>query len=176
MKIYNEIVKLNGRAQELLNSDDFKELSVVYLAIELETMLKKVIVFNYRKAGFTAKFIRRRLLDKMSYAQLIIEFEWSSADNINLSKLWKLKKMKITDLSGIMNVRNKVIHSNGSVPLNEIQKSVNELLYVIENLSTLFSDSIGYNCFNPLPKTFPKNQLKLSTKMLNKSVVAKFNK
>lgn len=151
-------------------------MSVVYLAIELEKIIKKVIVYNYRKAGFSALFIRKRLLDKMSYSQLISEFEWSSPENINLTKIWKSKKMNITDLTGIMNVRNKVIHSNGNVPLKEIQKSVNELIYVIDNLSLFFAESIGYDGFEPLPKTFPKNKLNLSSKMLNKSIVAVFNR
>jgi hypothetical protein len=176
MKINNEFSKLKDNVKKLLNSDDFKELSVIFLAIVLERILKKAIVFNYRKAGFSALFIRKRLLDKMSYAQLISEFEWSSPDKVNLNKIWKSKKMKVKDLSGIMKVRNNVIHSNGNVPLKEIQKSVKELLYVIENLTAIFSDSIGYNVFDPLPKTFPKNQLKLTSKMLHKSIVAKFYK
>lgn len=176
MKTNTEMEKLNEKVKTLLNSDDFKELAVIFLAIILERILKKAIVFNYRKAGFSALFIRKRLLDKMSYAHLISEFEWSSPENINLTKIWKSKKMNITDLTGIMNVRNKVIHSNGNTPLKEIQKSVVEITYVIENLSAIFAESIGYNGFAPLPKTFPKNQLKLTSKMLHKSIVAKFYK
>lgn len=176
MKTNTEMEKLNEKVKTLLNSDDFKELAVIFLAIILERILKKAIVFNYRKAGFSALFIRKRLLDKMSYAQLISEFEWSSPENINLTKIWKSKKMNTTDLTGIMNVRNKVIHSNSGVPLKEIQKSVIEIIYVIENLSAIFADSIGYNGFDPLPKTFPKNQLKLTSKMLHKSIVVKFYK
>jgi hypothetical protein len=176
MKSNIEIDKLKGKAENLLNCDDFKELSVVFLAMVLERILKKAIVFNYRKAGISASFIRKRLLDKMSYAQLITEFECSSPDKVNLNKIWKSKKMKVKDLSGIMKVRNNVIHSNGNVPLKEIQKSVKELLYVIENLTAIFTVSIGYNGFEPLPKTFPKNQLKLTSKMLHKSIVANFHK
>lgn len=176
MKINTEIDKLNEKAENLLNSADFKELSVIFLAIVLERILKKAIVFNYRKTGISATFIRKRLLDKMSYAQLITEFEWSSPDNVNLNKMWKSKRMNVTDLNGIMSVRNKVIHSNGNAPLKEIQKSVKELLYVIENLTAIFADSIGYNVFDPLPKTFPKNQLKLTSKMFHKSIITKFHK
>lgn len=176
MEIKIEVEKLKENVRELLNSDDFKELSVIYLAIFLERILKKAIIYNYRKAGFSALFIRNRLLDKMSYAQLISEFVWSSLENINLTKIWKSKKMNITNLKGIMTVRNKVIHSNGNTPIKEIQKSVIELIYVIDNLSAIFADSIGYNGFDPLPKTFPKDQLKLTSKMLHRSIIAKFNK
>jgi hypothetical protein len=172
----NEIEKMTKNVHELLKSDDFKELSVIYLAIVLERILRKAIVFNYRKAGFSALFIRKRLLDKMSYAQLVNEFEWSSPEKISLINIWKSQKMKVTNLVGIMKFRNTVMHSNDNVSLKEIQNSVKELLYVIEKLSAIFSDSIGYNGFEPLPQTFPKNQLKLTSKMLHKSIVASFHK
>jgi hypothetical protein len=162
--------------QILFKSNDFNELKVNHIIIVLERILKKAIVFNYRKTGFSALFIRKRLLDKMSYTQLISEFEWSSPDKLNVTKIWASKQLKVKDLSGIMSARNKVMHSNGNVPPKDIQKNVNELHYVIEKLSVIFSDLIGYDGFKPLPKTFPQNQLKLSSKMLHKSIVAKFHK
>lgn len=107
---------------------------------------------------------------------MINEFEWSSTEKINLINVWNSQKMKVTNLVGIMKMRNIVMHSNDNVSLKEIQYCVKELLYVIEKLSAIFSDSIGYNGFDPLPKIFPKNQLKLTSKMLHKSIVANFHK
>jgi hypothetical protein len=96
--------------------------------------------------------------------------------NIILINVWKFRKMKVTNLVGIMKVRNIVMHSNDNVSLLEIQNSVKELLYVIEKLSAIFSDLIGYNGFEPLPKMFPKNQLKLTSKMFHKLIDASFHK
>ena len=55
-----------------------------------------------------------------------------------------------------------------------INKSANELIFVIEALGYIFQKEFGYNGLDPLPKTIRNKDLILSTKLIHKSITSKF--
>ena len=69
MKKSNQINYLRESAEKLQKSSEFRGLAVIMLAIALEKQVKNVVVYNYRKSGLTASFIRRRLLKGMGYCK-----------------------------------------------------------------------------------------------------------
>jgi hypothetical protein len=176
MKKNDQINYLRESAIKLQNSTEFRGLAVIMLAIALEKQVKNAVVYNYRKSGLTASFIRRRLLKGMGYAELLHELEWCGAFNENkkLKKIWQDKKTPIKNLFGVMETRNKIVHSNARVSSVSIDESVNQLLLVIENLEDIFQENFKYSGLEPLPKTIKNKELNVSAKLLHKSIASKF--
>jgi hypothetical protein len=178
MKTNDQINYLKESAAKLQKSTEFRSLAVLMLAIALEKQVKNVVVYNYRRSGLTASFIRRRLLKGMGYAELLHELEWCGAFNENkkLKKIWQETKTPIKNLFGVMETRNKIVHSNAGVSSVSIDESVNQLLIVIEKLGEIFHKNFDYNGLEPLPRTIKIKELKVSTKLFHKSIASKFKR
>lgn len=176
MKKSNQINYLRESAEKLQKSSEFRGLAVIMLAIALEKQVKNVVVYNYRKSGLTASFIRRRLLKGMGYAELLHELEWCGAFNQSkkLKKIWQEEKTPVKNLFGVMEIRNKIVHSNTGVSSASIDESVNQLLFVIEKLGKVFTENFHYNGLEPLPKTIQVKDLNVSPKLFHKSIASKF--
>jgi hypothetical protein len=176
MKKSNQINYLRESADKLQKSTEFRSLAVIMLAIALEKQVKNVVVYNYRRSGLTASFIRRRLLKGMAYSELLNELEWCGAfkENKKLKKIWQEKKTPIKNLFGIMETRNKLVHSSAGVSSVSIDESVNQLLLVIEKLEDIFQENFIYSSLEPLPKTIKIKELNVSAKLLHKSIASKF--
>lgn len=176
MEKSNQINYLRESADKLLKSTEFRGLAVIMLAIALEKQVKNVVVYNYRKSGLTASFIRRRLLKGMGYTELLHELEWCGVlkENKKLKKIWQEAKTPIKNLFGVMETRNKIVHSNAGVSSASIDESVNQLLLVIEKLGEIFKENFDYNGLEPLPKTIQIKDLNVSAKLLHKSIASKF--
>ena len=175
MNANSKINNLRERTNRLLESTDFCGLAVIMLAITLERQVKNAVVFNYRRSGLSASFIRRHLINQMSYSKILSELEWSGAfKEKKIKKIWKEAKTPVDDLFGVMEIRNKIIHSNTNVSSTMINKSANELIFVIEALGYIFQKEFCYNGLDPLPKTIRNKDLILSTKLIHKSITIKF--
>lgn len=178
MKENAQINHLRESAFKLLKSSEFKEVAIIFLAIALEKQVKNVVIYNYRKSGLSAAFIRARLLKKMGYAELLHELEWAASfpDNKKIKRIWKEAKTTLPDLFGIMEIRNRIVHSNRHVSISAIEANVNDLLIVLEKLAEIFYSNFGYNGLKALPKTIKANELKVSPKLFHRSIVKKVNK
>lgn len=176
MSINEHLKYLRECANELQNSEEFRGLAVIMLAVALERQVKKVVIYNYRKSGLSARFVRNHLLDNLSYSMLIHEYNWSQPDKRKLVEIWKKRKHRVSDLTGVMKIRNKIIHSTSGVSEQAIKNSIEDLLFVIENLSTIFTEEVGYNGIEPLPTNFSISRTDISNKIHSRSVVLKFNK
>jgi hypothetical protein len=176
MKTNNQIIYLRESAAKLQKTTEFRSLAVIMLAIALEKQVKNVVVYNYRRSGLTASFIRRRLLKGLGYSELLHELEWAGAFNENkkLKKIWQEKRTPIKNLFGVMEIRNKIVHSNAGVPSVSIDESVNQLLLVIEKLGEVFKENFEYNGLDPLPKTIKAKDLNVTTKFFHKTIASKF--
>ena len=177
MRKSKELNVLNERAKQLLKSLEFKEVAVILLAIALERQVKNVVIYNYRKSGLSAAFIRARLLKKMGYSELLHELEWAASfpDNKKIKHIWKEAKTTLPDLFGIMEIRNRIVHSNRHVSISAIEANVNDLLVVLEKLAEIFYSNFGYNGLKALPKTIKASELKVSPKLFHRSIVKKVN-
>jgi len=104
MKTNNQIIYLRESAAKLQKTTEFRSLAVIMLAIALEKQVKNVVVYNYRRSGLTASFIRRRLLKGLGYSELMHELEWAGAfiENKKLKKIWQEKSTPIKNLFGVM--------------------------------------------------------------------------
>lgn len=176
MKSKKEIQALKEISSKLMSSDEYRGLAVIMLAMALEKQLKKVVIYNYRKQGLSALFVRKHLLSGLSYSQLLKEFDVSNSEGLILTKIWKENKMQVKDLNGIMKIRNRIVHSNGGTRSDVIEKNVNDLIYVIENLQELFDKRIGYNGIDSLPKNVALKDFSLNNNVLNRNIVNKINK
>ena len=167
MKKSNQINYLRESADKLQKSTEFRSLAVIMLAIALEKQVKNVVVYNYRRSGLTASFIRRRLLKGMGYAELLHELEWCGAFNENkkLKKIWQDKKTPIKNLFGVMETRNKIVHSKQNCTIEQ---------KIYENLEDIFQENFKYSGLEPLPKTIKNKELNVSAKLLHKSIASKF--
>jgi len=173
MKIKSPINYLRESASKLQELPEFRGLAVIMLAIALEKQVKNVVVFNYRTSGLTATFIRKRLINRMGFTELLNELEWAGAFNENkkLKKIWQEEKTGIKNLFGVMETRNKLVHTAGGVSTVSIDENVEQLLLVIEKLGEIFQENFEYNGLDPLPKTIKIGDLNLNSKLLNKSIV-----
>lgn len=178
IKNRDQIKYLEECAFKLLKSQEFKGIAVIVLAIALEKKIKNVVIFNYRRSGLSAIFIREHLLKKMGYSELLQELEWavSFPENKKIKQIWKESKTYIKDLFGVMQTRNLIIHSKKHVSNNKIEENVNDLLFVIDKLAEIFDYHFGYNGLNSLPKTIKVNELNLDSKLFHRSIVKKVNK
>ena len=178
MKDNDQIIYLRESASKLLKSSEFKGVAIIVLAIALEKQVKNVVIYNYRKSGLSAAFIRARLLKKMGYAELLHELEWAASfsGNKKVKQIWKEAKTPIPDLFGIMEIRNRIVHSNRHVSLSKIEANVNDLLFVLEKLAEIFYSNFGYNGLQSLPKTIKVHELNVSPKLFHRSIVKKINK
>jgi len=90
MNANSKINNLRESTNRLLESTDFCGLAVIMLAITLERQVKNAVVFNYRRSGLSASFIRRHLINQMSYSKILNELEWSGAfKEKKIKKIWK---------------------------------------------------------------------------------------
>lgn len=178
MKLNNQINYLRESAVKLQKSNEFKGLAVILLAIALEKQLKNVVIYNYRKSGLSATFVRGHLLKGIGYSELLHELEWSGnfKNKKKIKQIWKEAKTPISNLYGIMETRNRLVHSNASVSPKAIEGTVNNLLFVIEMLAEIFMENFGYDGLVPLPKNFKINELAVSPKLFHKSLVKKVGK
>ena len=178
MKHNEQINYLRESAFKLLKSSEFKEFAVILLVIALEKQVKNVVIYNYRKSGLSAAFIRARLLKKMRYSELLHELEWAASfpDNKKIKQIWKEARTSINDVFGIMEIRNRIVHSNRHVSLSKIETNVNVLLLVLEKLAEIFYLNFGYNGLETLPKTIKIDELKVGPKLFHRSIVVKVNK
>jgi hypothetical protein len=173
MKRKNQIIYLKESVDKLQNSPEFRGLAVIILAIALEKQIKNVVIFNYRKSGLSASFVRSHLLKGIGYSELLCELDWCAnfPEGKKIKDIWKVNKTVISDLFGVMKTRNRLIHSSGGVSPEAIASSVDQLLFVIEKLSEIFELHFGYNGLEPLPKTIKASDLNVSTKLFHKSIV-----
>lgn len=178
MKTNNQINYLKESAAKLQKSEEFKGLAVIVLAIALEKQLKNVVIYNYRKSGLSAAFVRGHLLKGIGYSELLQELEWSGnfKNKKKIKQIWKEAKTPILNLFGIMETRNRLVHSNASVSPEAIEGNVNNLLFVIEKLAEIFMDNFGYNGLEALPKNFKIDELVVSPKLFHKSLAKKVSK
>ena len=176
MKKNNQINYLRASVDQLQKSSEFRSLAVIMLAISLEKQVKNVVVYNYRKSGLTASFIRRRLLKGMGYAELLHEIEWCGRfkENKKLKKIWQEQKTPIKNLFGVMETRNKIVHSNARFSSVTIDESVNQLLLVMEKLGQIFQENFDYNGLEALPKTIKIKDLNVSAQFFHKSIVSRY--
>jgi hypothetical protein len=168
----NKINELKDNSLKLLDSEEFNSLAVIYLSIALEKQLRQVIIFNYRKSGLSAKFIRDRLLKLASFSHLLQEFTWSNSKDLKIKELWKNERLSIKDLNGLLSVRNKIMHSVTSVSKDQIHNNVSDLIYVIERFAVIFDKEFGFSGLEQLPKNISKDKLLLSNKILNRNVLS----
>ncbi len=178
MKDNDQINYLRESAFKLLKSSEFKGVAVILLAITLEKQVKNVVIYNYRKSGLSAAFIRARLLKKMGYSELLHELEWAASfpENKKIKQIWKEARTGINDVFGIMEIRNRLVHSNRHVSFSKIESNVNDLLCVLEKFTEIFYSNFGYNGLEALPKTIKSNEINASVKIFNRSIIKKVNK
>jgi hypothetical protein len=176
MKRKNQIDYLKESADKLQNSSEFRGLAVVVLAMALEKQIKNVVVFNYRKSGLSASFVRSHLLKGIGYSELLSELDWAAnfPNGKKIKEIWRINKPMVSDLFGVMKTRNRIIHSSGGVSPEAIVSSVNQLLFVIEKLSEIFEENFGYSGLDPLPKTIKAKDLNVSIRLFHKSIPKKF--
>jgi len=173
-EIIDEIVK---SSQDLLDNENTNFLAVIILSMSIEEQLKKVIIYNYRKQGLSAFFIRNHLIKRLSFNQLLSQYEISSPKNESIFKLWKKFNSTATaDLSGIMNLRNTIIHSNRKVSAERICIEVQKLIYVQKSLTLIYIETANYNGIESLPKNIPISKLNLNNRILNRSLISKIIK
>jgi hypothetical protein len=178
MKRKGQINYLKEGAAKLQKSEDYKGLAVIILAIALEKQLKNVIIYNYRKSGLSATFVRGHLLKGIGYSDLLHELEWSGnfKNNKKIKQIWKEAQTPITNLFGIMETRNRLMHSTASVSPQAIEANVNNLLLVIEKLAEIFKDNFGYDGLESLPKTIRVDELKINPKLFHKAISKGYDK
>jgi hypothetical protein len=176
MKSKDQFKFLEDSVAKLQSSTEFRGLAVIILAIALEKQVKNVIIFNYRKSGLSASFIRSHLLKGVSYTELLNEFDWACQfkSSKKIKQVWKDCKPSVSNLFGVMEIRNRLIHSNGRVSSQAIDSSVHELLFVIQKLAEIFEDNFGYNGLEPLPKTIGANEIDVNPKLFHKAILKKF--
>ena len=161
MKKNKQIQYLRESVETLQKSSEFSGLSVILLAIALEKQIKNIVIYNYRKSGLSASFIRSHLLKGLGYSDLLNELDWAAEfkENKKIKKIWKESKPIVSDLFGVMKTRNRLVHSIGGVSPEGINSSVIELLFVIEKLSEIFEFNFNYNGLDSLPKTIKVEDL-----------------
>jgi hypothetical protein len=178
MKKNKQIQYLRESAESLQKSSEFSGLSIILLAIALEKQIKNVVIYNYRKSGLSASFIRSHLLKGLGYSDLLNELDWAAEfrENKKIKKIWKESKPIVSDLFGVMKTRNRLVHSVGGVSPEGVNSSVIELLFVIEKLSEIFEFNFNYNGLDSLPKSIKVADLNVSSRLFHKSITKNFNK
>jgi hypothetical protein len=170
VKNYVDLLKIS--VNKLQKNTEFRRLAVIFLATALEKQIKNVVIYNYRKSGLSASFVRGHLLKGAGYSELLQELDWAASFNSDkkLKQVWKESNPPISDLYGIMKIRNRIIHSNGGVSQPQVDLCISNLIAVIEKLSEIFEREFNYCGLGPLPKTLKLNQLCLNSKLLHKSI------
>jgi hypothetical protein len=177
METREHIKKLRENAERLLQTGEFEGLAVISIAIAIEKQIKNIVIYNYRKAGLSASFVRGRLVKRKGYADLLHELEWAACFNgkKKLKQIWKEAKTPVLNLYGIMETRNLIVHSVRSVPLDKIESNVQDLLLVLEKLTEIFESNFGYNGFDALPKSIKKKELNVRKELLHVALVNEYN-
>jgi hypothetical protein len=175
MKHKNKIILLKQSVQKLQEIPEFRGLAVITLAMALEKQIKNVVVFNYRKSGLSASFIRMHLIEGVAFSGLLSELDWACRfiGDKKIKQVWKESKPPVKDLFGVMKTRNRLIHSNVGVSREVIDASVLELLAVIEILAEIFKVNFGYTGLEPLPTNIKAQDLNVNTKLFHKAVSAR---
>jgi hypothetical protein len=178
MKSKKQILLLRQSAERLQESPQFRGLAVITLAMALEKQVKNVVIFNYRKSGLSASFVRMHLIEGVAFSGLLSELDWACRfiGDKRIKQVWKESKPPVKDLFGVMKTRNRLIHSNGGVSAEVINASVSELLAVIEKLAEIFEENFGYTGLGPLPTNIKAHDLNVNTKLFHKAVSARFGK
>ena len=178
MKSKKQILLLKQSAERLQESPQFRGLAVLTLAVALEKQVKNVVIFNYRKSGLSASFVRMHLIEGVAFSGLLSELDWAGRfiGNKKIKQVWKEAKPPVKDLFRVMKTRNRLIHSNGGVSAEVINASVLELLAVIEKLAEIFEENFGYTGLDPLPTNIKAHDLNVNTKLFHKAVSARFGK
>ena len=117
MKSKKQILLLKQSAERLQESPQFRGLAVITLAVALEKQVKNVVIFNYRKSGLSASFVRMHLIEGVAFSGLLSELGWAGRfiGNKKIKQVWKEAKPPVKDLFGVMKTRNRLIHSNVGV-------------------------------------------------------------
>jgi|LakMenE01Jun11ns_1017448.scaffolds.fasta_scaffold9604502_1 hypothetical protein len=178
MKSKKQILLLKQSAERLQESPQFPGLAVLTLAVALEKQVKNVVIFNYRKSGLSASFVRMHLIEGVAFSGLLSELDWGGRfiGNKKIKQVWKEAKPPVKDLFRVMKTRNRLIHSNGGVSAEVINASVLELLAVIEKLAEIFEENFRYTGLEPLPTNIKAQDLNVNTKLFHKAVSARFGK
>ena len=172
MDVKNHIDFIRVSVNELQKTKEFRRLAVIFLATVLEKQIKNVVIYNYRKSGLSASFVRGHLLRGTGYMELLQELDWAARfkSDKKLKQIWKESNPPISDLFGIMKIRNRIIHANGGVSEPQVDLCISNLIAVIEKLSEIFVREFNYCGLGPLPKMFKFNELCLNSKLLHKSI------
>jgi hypothetical protein len=107
---------------------------------------------------------------------ILHEIEWCGRfkENKKLKKIWQEQKTPIKNLFGVMETRNKIVHSNARFSSVTIDESVNQLLLVMEKLGQIFQENFDYNGLEALPKTIKIKDLNVSAQFFHKSIVSRY--
>ena len=70
------------------------------MAIALEKQIKNIVIYNNRKSGLSASFIRRHLLKDLGYSELLNEIGWAARfkGDKKMKQIWKESGPIVFDL------------------------------------------------------------------------------
>jgi hypothetical protein len=153
------IATIKEDIDKLLLTKNIEHYAVVYAMTMLELQLKKIIIYNYRCSGLSAKFIRHHLISKKTFSQLCEEFEWCEPNGLKLKSFQLKYNNKKIDINGLSKLRNKVAHGETTSINDELTENLKIILYTIESFADIFKSKYEYDGISPLPSKLKKSKI-----------------
>ena len=144
---------------KLLSTKNIEHYAVVYAITMLELQVKKIIIYNYRCSGLSAKFIRHHLISKKTFSQLCEEFEWCEPNGLKLKSFQLKYNNKKVDINGLSKHRNKVAHGEITSINNELIENIKIVQFTIESLAIEFKSKYDYDGISSLPSKLKKEKI-----------------